>query len=230
MHVGVVRLPHISNFSDFAPLKAMEEVRLSYLEQPSQLAECDLVIVPGSKHSLHDLEFLRRSGFAAALQEYVGTVPIMGICGGLQMLGQHLEDPQGVEGLAGGAAGLGLLPLTTVMAREKTLRRGSWAGAGRWQGQALSGYEMHVGQSRIHSDVEQLCADGLCLWDGSRRVFGTYLHGIFENAANLRLLAGLLRLPLPIVDYQSEKERQLDLLAHTIAEHCDIDAMLEGLL
>ncbi|ADU66416.1 cobyric acid synthase CobQ [Desulfurispirillum indicum S5] len=230
VHVGVVRLPHISNFSDFAPLKAMEEVRLSYLEQPSQLAECDLVIVPGSKHSLHDLEFLRRSGFAAALQEYVGTVPIMGICGGLQMLGQHLEDPQGVEGLAGGAAGLGLLPLTTVMAREKTLRRGSWAGAGRWQGQALSGYEMHVGQSRIHSDVEQLCTDDLCLWDGSRRVFGTYLHGIFENAANLRLLAGLLRLPLPIVDYQSEKERQLDLLAHTIAEHCDIDAMLEGLL
>ncbi|MBW6509787.1 MAG: cobyric acid synthase [Desulfuromonadales bacterium] len=230
LRVGVVRLPHISNFSDFAALKAMEEVHLTYLHNPAELSHCDLVILPGSKYSLHDLDFLQRSGFATSLHAVAGRIPIMGICGGLQMLGERLEDPHGVEGQPGAVQGLGLLPLTTIMARNKTLRKGSWAGMGRWAGQTLSGYEMHVGRSCVASGVEHLSADGLCLWDGSRRIFGTYLHGLFDSAANLRILAELLRLPLPVVDYQNEKERQLNLLAQTLEEHCDIDAMLEGLL
>nr|WP_200890160.1 cobyric acid synthase [Geoalkalibacter subterraneus] len=230
LRVGVVRLPHISNFSDFTPLKAMEEVRLAYLHNPAELSDCDLVILPGSKHSLHDLKFLHHSGFAAALHELTGRIPIMGICGGLQMLGERLEDPHGVEGEPGTAQGLGLLPLTTTMAQEKTLHKGNWAGVGRWEGQNLSGYEMHVGRSCVGSGVEQLSTNGLCLWDGRRRIFGTYLHGLFDSAANLQALSDLLQLSLPVVDYRGEKERQLDLLAKTLEEHCDIDAMLEGLL
>ena len=201
-----------------------------FRSNPAELSDCDLVILPGSKHSLHDLDFLHRSGFAASLQALAGRIPLMGICGGLQMLGERLEDPHGVEGEPGAAQGLGLLPLTTTMAQEKTLLKGSWAGVGRWEGQNLSGYEMHVGRSCVGSGVEQLSTDGLCLWDVRKRIFGTYLHGLFDSAANLRALADLLQLPLPVVDYQNEKERQLDLLAKTLEEHCDIDAMLEGLL
>lgn len=230
LHIGVVRLPHISNFSDFAPLKTMKEVRLTYLHHPAELADCDLIILPGSKHSLHDLNFLKRTGFAGALQGLVGTIPIIGICGGLQMLGERVEDPAGVEGESGTADGLGLLPLTTVMAHTKTLRKGMWSGAGQWSGQTLSGYEMHIGRTAVGSGVEQLGVDNLCLWDHRKRIFGTYLHGFFETATNLAALGQLLHLPLPVVDYRKEKERQLDLLARTLEEHCDIDAMLEGLL
>lgn len=230
IRIGVVRLPYISNFSDFAPLKAMEEVHLAYLHHPADLANCDLIILPGSKHSLHDLAFLHRSGLAAALHTLAGRIPIMGICGGLQLLGERLEDPLGVEGEPRMADGLGLLPLTTVMAQEKTLHKGSWIGTGRWAGQTISGYEMHVGRTSVGSNIEPLSVDNLCLWDGRRRIFGTYLHGIFESATNLRALADLLQLPLPQVDYQNEKERQLDLLATTLEEHCDINAMLKGLL
>ncbi|WP_224746797.1 cobyric acid synthase [Pelovirga terrestris] len=230
LRVGVVRLPHISNFSDFAPLKAMTQVRLTYLHHPAELAECDLIILPGSKHSLHDLDFLQRSGFATSLQALAGRVPIMGICGGLQMLGERLEDPHGVEGEPGAAEGLGLLPLTTVMGNGKTLRKGVWCGAGQWSGQMISGYEMHVGRTSVGSGVEQLSVDNLCLWDRRKRVFGTYLHGFFETTTNLAALGKLLHLPLQAVDYRIEKERQLDLLAKTLEEHCDIDAMLEGLL
>ena len=230
LHIGVVRLPHISNFSDFAPLRSLEGVRVSYMEKPAQLAECDLIILPGSKHTLHDLDFLRRSGFAAALHGLVGTIPLIGICGGLQMLGERVADPAGVEGAPGAAEGLGLLPVTTTMAPAKTLRKGIWNGAGQWSGHPLSGYEMHVGRTSIGSGVEQLSTDNLCLWDHRKRIFGTYLHGFFETATNLAALGKLLQLPLPVVDYRREKERQLDLLARTLEEHCNIDAMLEGLL
>lgn len=230
LRIGVIRLPHISNFTDFAPLKAVEEVRLTYLNHPAELADCDLIILPGSKHSIHDLNFLKHSGFAAALQTLVGTIPIIGICGGLQMLGERVEDSAGVEGESGAADGLGLLPLTTVMTDAKTLRKGMWSGIGQWSGQTISGYEMHVGRTSVGSGVEQLSVDNLCLWDRRKRIFGTYLHGFFESATNLAALGQLLHQPLPLVDYRKEKERQLNLLARTLEEHCDIDAMLEGLL
>lgn len=230
LHIGVVRLPHISNFSDFAPLKTMEGVRLSYLEHPAKLADCDLIILPGSKHTLHDLNFLKHSGFAGALQGLAGSVPIMGICGGLQMLGERVEDPAGIDGEPGTAEGLGLLPITTVMTTAKTLHKGILCGTGQWSGQSISGYEIHVGRTVVGSGVESLSVDNLCLWDRRKCIFGTYLHGFFETATNLAVLGKLLQLPLPVVDYRKEKERQLDLLARTLEEHCDIDAMLEGLL
>jgi len=170
LRVGVIALPHMANFTDFDALAAEPSVALAFLEDPADVAMAHVLILPGSKQTLDDLQWLRDGGFEPALAAYKG--PMMGICGGFQMLGLSIEDPAGVEssGVPRTMQGLGYLPVRTLMRGEKTVRRV----AGRtdlWGGCSFSGYEIHMGETTPHGDA--IVSSG--------RISGTYIHGLFDD-------------------------------------------------
>jgi len=177
VEIVVVRLPRIANFDDFAPLQAEPGVRLRYVAAPDELGVPDLLILPGSKSTLADLAWLRVSGLGAALLRLSAAgVPILGICGGFQMLGTELDDPDGVEAEAGARAGLGLLAVRTVFAADKATRqvRGEISAAdgffGRLAGLPLDGYEIHLGRTtsalRAFARIRPTPPAPLPLWEG----------------------------------------------------------------
>lgn len=193
--IAVLQLPRISNSTDFEPLQQEPGVRVRFVRAPQEMGQPDLVIIPGTKSTTADLSHLRQTGLAATVCGLAqqGT-PIMGICGGFQMLGRSIKDPHGVESNQAEVEGLGLLPVETVFEREKTTRqvRGQVAySLGLLSGAAgleVSGYEIHMGQSR-HDGL--LCAfhvsaeggkphpDGAA--GGQGQIIGTYVHGLFEK-------------------------------------------------
>lgn len=193
LDIAVIRYPHISNFDDFAPLsEAGAAVR--YVRDPAALGVPDLVVLPGSKTTIADLEWLRDVGIGPRLRSLADAgVPILGICGGFQMLGMTLRDPDGVEGPARTVRGLGLLPVsTTFRAAKRTVPvRGRLVDGGALVAERdleLRGYELHVGDTRAsgasHFAV-LIRPDGHGVRDGAvspdGRVIGTYLHGLFED-------------------------------------------------
>ena len=227
LDAAVVRLPRISNFTDFAPLERHPAVGVRYVARPEELGRPDLVLLPGTKSTLDDLRWLRRSGLEAAVQRLAaGGVPVIGICGGYQMLGETLSDPEGTEG-GGTLAGLGLLPVSTVFRREKTRARtaGTFpAGEGFYaplSGTPYEGYEIHMGVS-----------GGLFALSG--RVLGTYLHGLFDSPPLLQALVSLLLRekglegessgPEP-EDLETYKDRQYDRLAAALRASLDMEAV-----
>ena len=192
--VAVVRLPRISNFDDFDPLAAEQDICLRYADAPEQLTGADLIVLPGTKATRNDLAWLREQGFPDAIAAAHRTgVPVVGICGGFQMLGRCIEDPLGVEGPAGVVDGLGMLDVVTGFRRSKVARQsvahvvantGVLTGAG---GTAVAGYEIHAGITAINPGEVALTGD-----DGGQPlgaianqglVFGCYLHGLFANDA-----------------------------------------------
>jgi adenosylcobyric acid synthase len=205
--VAVVAYPRISNLDEFQPLKNVSGVRLVWARTPADLAGADWVVLPGSKSTLADLAWLRQQGLDAAVCAHAsGGGAVLGICGGLQMLGEAIVDPLGVESqhaLACDAPGLGLLPLVTAFGEKKTVRRthtrfGELAGAwGSLSGISVSGYEIHLGETAQHpamaakGDVAQVVLPGGLGWQSGRgNVLGLYLHGLFEDPAVLQALWG----------------------------------------
>jgi adenosylcobyric acid synthase len=233
--IAVIRLPRIANFDDFDPLAAEPGVRLRYVTRLEDLGAPRLIILPGTKATIADLEVLRSSGLAAAvLERHAAGSMVLGICGGFQMLGERLCDPLGVEAPAGtDVAGLGLLPLATTFAAEKVTRRvegsvatsaGAWAGGA---GASLAGYEIHMGttNSAGAGHIDPLLTldgrpDGAVSADGS--VAGCYLHGLFHNdALRQALLTGLGRPEAPARVFG--REREFDRLAQHVRSHLDMD-------
>lgn len=228
LDVAVVRLPRISNFTDFDPLQRHPAVGLRYVNQPEELGRPDLVILPGTKSTLADLRWLRQSGLEAAILKLASRgTPVIGICGGYQMLGRTLSDPLGVEG-GGSLDGMGLLETTTVFSPEKTTTRtvcsfpacrGLFASL---SGCPLEGYEIHMGHS-----------EGLFTVSGS--VLGTYLHGLFDSPQLVERLVGLLMEEKglawqgeePRESLWSYKQRQYDKLAQTLRESLDLEKIYE---
>ncbi|MBI2860484.1 MAG: cobyric acid synthase [Chloroflexi bacterium] len=248
LDIAVIRLPHISNYDDFDPLE--QECRVRYVQSDASLGRPHLVILPGTKSTMSDLEHLRRSGLAEAIavRARSGT-PVIGICGGFQMLGNKVLDPDGVEGGCGEVEGLGLLDVTTRFAPEKSttqVRARVRAGEGLLRGMAgldLSGYEIHMGQSQTGEESafqvfatpagEALRDDGAV----SGLVLGTYIHGLFHNdgfrqalLANLREFSGL---PPKEADSAETREQQYDRLADEVRKSLNMTAvyriMREGL-
>lgn len=186
---AVIRLPFISNFTDFEPLMQRDDVELCYLDQPCDLSGFAFLIIPGSKNTRQDLAWLKETGWdhrIKAFSESGGFVA--GICGGYQILGERIEDPHGVEGTAGTEAGLGLLPVTTVMKAPKTTTLSRFT----YDGMEGSGYEIHMGTTTRHGGealVSVLERNSLPAGDqdgcraSSGRVMGTYMHGIFDSPA-----------------------------------------------
>jgi adenosylcobyric acid synthase len=190
LRVAVVALPHMSNFTDFDPLAAELSVALAYVTRLEELEHADVIVLPGSKQTIDDLEWLERSGLASFLLER--QMPTIGICGGFQMLGTRIDDPAGIEngGRPGGREGLGLLPIRTVLTSEKVTRPVTGK-APQVFGQPLQtpefrGYEIHVGETVYADGAERFAEigakpDGAVSPDG--RVLGTYSHGIFDDDA-----------------------------------------------
>lgn len=231
--VAVVRLPHIANFTDFAPLEADPAIELRYAGRPAELAGAALVVLPGSKDMLADLRWLEASGFAEALRRHVARGGRLGgICGGFQMLGRAVEDPRGLEG-GGRAEGLGCLPLTTVLVPGKVTRRVHARLAE--SGEGFEAYEIHVGRTRAGAGLSPFAlveAEGGVRPDGGvspdRRVWGTYLHGLFDSGAVRRaVLAGLSPVEATVpCDYRALREREYGRLAAHVREHVDLPALL----
>ena len=230
LRVVVPVFPRISNHTDFDPLRYHPQVDLTYVGPGETPPAADLVILPGSKSVRSDLGWLRQHGWVEYLERhlrYGGRV--MGICGGFQILGRTIADPLGLEGASGESAGLGWLELETVLEAEKQLRNTS--GVLTLEGAEVRGYEIHAGVSRGRAlenptaILEGARPDGALSGDG--RVFGTYLHGIFESptacAAVLRW-AGL-RDPQK-VDYREVRERAIERLADSVEAHLDLGAIL----
>jgi adenosylcobyric acid synthase len=189
--IAVIRIPAIANFDDFDPLACEVGVRVLYIDRPADLAGADAVILPGTKHTLAARRWLAERGFDAALAQFPG--PIVGICGGYQLLGAQISDPLGVEGGGGDLPGLGLLPVTTSFVTEKRTEQIEARSSAPWAPDApLRGYEIHagrtaaVGESALvtitrRSDVPIDEADGSMSADG--RIWGCYIHGLFANTA-----------------------------------------------
>jgi len=207
--IAVIRLPHISNFTDFAPLERHPALGVRYVEQLSDLGKPDLIILPGTKSTMDDLLWLRQNGLEGAVKKMAVQTPVLGICGGYQMLGERLSDPEGAE-RGGEMAGLGLLPCETVFCPEKRrvqVKNGE-----------IEGYEIHMGRTTGPS------ARG--------HIFGTYIHGLFDTGAVTERLADWLLerkglepahcRPQAHRDYQEE---QFDLLAETVRNSLDMEAI-----
>ncbi|MBR5509911.1 MAG: cobyric acid synthase [Lachnospiraceae bacterium] len=240
--IAVVRVPRISNFTDFNPLETMDGVSLRYVKRPQELGNPDMIILPGTKNTMEDLLWMRQTGMeAAVLKEAFRGKLIFGICGGYQMLGETLSDPYGVE--AGGSIkGMGLLPMDTVFAQEKTRTRvtGNFAvlnGAYHTlSGAELEGYEIHMGESILKAEAQtatQLCdgvtgekkTDGTCL----DNICGTYVHGVFDRAEVVESLLkalgekkGIDTAQMKGLDFKVFKETQYDILAAELRKHLDM--------
>lgn len=224
-HIVCPMLSRIANFDDLDPLKAEPAVRLSMIPPGQALpGDADLVILPGTKSTRGDLAFLRAQGWDIDLAAHLRRGgKVLGICGGYQMLGQRIDDPEGHDGSAGSDAGLGHLDIQTVMAPVKTTRQVN----GTAWGQAISGYEIHMGQTSGPDTARPFAtlphADGAIRADG--QVMGTYLHGLFtQDTFRARFLADLG--VTSGLNYGASVDAALDRLAAHLETHVDINALL----
>ena len=214
VNIAVVLLRHMSNFTDFDVLEQDERVHLYYTNNPADIEEADIIILPGSKSTIDDLYHLRRNGMAEAIVKARRRgITVLGICGGYQMMGQSVEDPDGIEGDITNMPGLSLLPIHTTITKEKTTRQVTF----EFNGQKCQGYEIHQGVS--DTDEAILMAD---------HCIGTYIHGILDNAPFvdylLRPYADKVNTEESF-DYQAFKEQQYDRLADYLRRYVDIPAV-----
>lgn len=235
VNVAVVLLRYISNYTDFARLEQDERVHLFYTNNVEELQQADIIIVPGSKSTLSDLYELRRNGVAQAIiRAHRSGKTILGICGGYQILGQEVYDPDGVEGDLTRLPGLGLLPIATEMAAEKVTTQATFTLMD--SDIPCRGYEIHMGRSRVVEGFEASPLvemsdgrlEGYCVGE---RCMGTYLHGILDNEAFIeRLLAPFAeRIKQQGVgqDYATFKEAQYDKLAAHLRQHVDLQRIYQ---
>jgi len=242
IEIAVVRLPKISNFTDFTVFTLMPQVSLRYVSSPNQLGNPDLVILPGTKNTMADLKWLRESGMEAKIKQYAAKGGVVfGVCGGYQMLGQELHDPLGIEE-GGSMVGMGLLDTVTPFAPAKI--RTQLAGHfGKLEGvlctlsgAALSGYEIHMGISESReaplTTLNPLTGDQQPKPDGSSKgnVYGSYVHGIFDSEQAARGIVNALAAHKGIdlseiesLDLGSYKEQQYNKLADALRASLDLE-------
>lgn len=233
--VAVIKLPHISNFTDFDPLGNLEGLDMAYLKQPQSLEGFQAVILPGTKSTRSDLAWLHASGWTDALRRYADHGGhILGICGGYQMLGREVRDPKGVEGPPGKTTGLDLLPVETEMQAPKTTTRTQFT----WNGIQGRGYEIHMGRTHgpekralvsIQSRNQQACDDSDGAVSRNGRVIGTYLHGLFDTPEVTR--CWLTQIGLPAIEPSrlhgpEARDRAYELLAEHARRHLDIPRIM----
>ena len=234
VQIGVIRLPHISNFTDFNPFEQLRCVTVRYVRSLSELDNPDIIILPGSKNTIQDLRWLKKTGLAAVIKEKAakGTI-LIGICGGFQMLGDRIEDPEGVE-CGGSEEGLGLLRVNTVLGGEK--KRAVFDGSivhatgvlSHLAGKRVQGYEIHMGSTYPDGEVYEFTSGqtGYC----RDNIYGSYVHGLFDRA---EIMTSLMEAACRAknkeadikgaVDYAAFKEQQYDILAQTLRQSLDMD-------
>lgn len=233
INIAVVLLRHMSNFTDFTALERMPELNLFYTANAEELAKADIILLPGSKNTMTDLQHIRQEGLAQViLQAADEGKAVYGICGGYQMMGREIRDPHGVEGNIPVMPGLGLLPVVTTLTEEKrTVQTEFYFDK---QAATCQGYEIHMGVS------EQLSGDSLCqLADGSlegckisNKLWGTYMHGILDNKTVLEAIfkANKMQTEVAEFDFLAFKEEQYDKLAAHVRKHVDMDLVYSFML
>ena len=236
--VAVIRIPHISNFTDFDPLLALDGVDLFFLEKVQTLTSFKAVILPGSKNTRFDLQWIKSCGWEEKINEFIaGGGHVLGICGGYQMMGKYVHDPDGLEGKPGSTQGLDLLPVETVLKAPKTTTLTRFY----HQNSKGLGYEIHMGQTRRHggqpffSVVERngiVCqdSDGCVFQD--HKIIGTYIHGLFENPAITRRWLNIIGLPdvtTSALDGLEAKDKEYELLAEFFESYIDVKEIVATL-
>ena len=226
VNVAVVLLRHMSNFTDFNVLERVPEINLFYTANPEEIEQADVVVIPGSKNTIADLEILRKSGLAKAiLNSHANGHAVCGICGGYQMMGSEIHDPNQVEGSVTFMPGLGLLPVVTTLTNEKRTVQSEFTF--RNEPDLCRGYEIHMGETELKggSPLAQLSTgqpDGCFV---NEKTWGTYLHGIFDNVQVIQsiLKACGKETSFQEFDYAAYKSEQYDKLAALLRESCDIE-------
>lgn len=236
LDIAVIRYPRIANFTDVDPFFVEPDCRVRYVSRPEELGQPDLIVLPGSKNTLEDLQFLRETGLAGRILQLhrEQACMLIGICGGYQMLGEWIHDPAGVESPLQSLEGLGLIPMVTTLEQRKTtvLSRG----IARFSGKQieLEGYEIHMGRSIFQQNDSAFIqlengTDGYC--DAQEKRIGTYFHGLFHNDEFRTLLLNKLRVDkglAPIHErpsFVALREQGYDLLADTVRRHVRLDAI-----
>lgn len=238
MRIGGIALPHASNLEDFDPLRAESEVEIAKIERPRDLLGVDAIVIPGTRNTPGDLVWMRENGLFDAIRALARDgVPVVGLCGGYQMLGAHVDDPSGIESSeVGRYDGLGLLSMTTELAAQKERRLVTDAqvvsgnhGMG-WVpevGTVLEGYEIHHGRSIGDPSTVWLGCAGRSLGHGAGRVWGCYLHGLFENDAVRRGWLRSLGVSTDASGWSERLDSELDRWADVVEESLDADALLQ---
>ena len=223
--IAIVRFPRISNFTDFNVFEQNSSVSLRYVTTPEELESADMIILPGSKNTIGDLKWMRQNGIEAMVKKCAEKVPVFGICGGFQMLGKSIDDPDKIEE-GGSINGLGLLDIETVLKSEKTRTQktgylneigGILSGL---SGLEFEGYEIHVGETSGNA------SDIIC----NGNIYGTYIHGIFDKKeiaeTVIKTLADKKGVEISddnLMDYASFKEKEYDRMADILREHLDME-------
>jgi adenosylcobyric acid synthase len=234
--VAVIRLPHISNFNDFNPLLALDQLDVYFLEKLQALTAFRAVILPGSKNTRFDLNWIHATGWSTAITDYVNSGGhVLGICGGYQMMGKTVDDPKGLEGQPGISDGLGLLPIETVLQAPKTTTLTQFS----WNRQPGIGYEIHMGLTtrkgqnplfQISERNQSPCQDEDGCISADSKMMGTYIHGLFENPAILKSWLehiGLNGIDVSAIGGIEARNRQYDLLADHFQKHINIEAIMK---
>lgn len=246
--IAIIRLPRLSNFTDFRVFESMDDVSLRYISKVSDLGNPDMIILPGTKNTMDDLKWLRENGLEAAILKHVDRgILLFGVCGGYQMLGMKVNDPDHVES-GGSLRGMGLLNITTIFEEHKTRTRVE----GKFQtitgdlsllsGMKLTGYEIHMGKTEIGDGVSTLLHiqdtihQGSIKEDGAylENVYGSYVHGIFDEDGVAETIVNAIAQKKGIIRNQNMqksmkeyKEEQYNILANTMREYLDMDKIYE---
>ncbi|WP_029320285.1 cobyric acid synthase [Butyrivibrio sp. AE3004] len=236
--IAVIRLPHISNFTDFNTFEQIEDVSVRYVTRKNELGNPDIIIIPGSKNTIFDLRSIKESGLAdAVIRLAENETCVFGICGGYQMLGRFIDDPYNVEE-GGRAEGLNLLPADTTLLKEKvrTEYEGEVVGATGilcgMEGCMVSGYEIHMGKTKPYENITGFTdkETGYC----KGNVYGTYIHGFFDKKEIAQAVIkkvseknGKRTLADSVMDYSDFKDSQYDILAKGLRESLDMEYIYE---
>lgn len=235
--IAWVRLPHISNSHDIQAWRNDTGLHVHWADTPAELANARAIIIPGTKNTLKDLQWLKAGGLAAIIQERASAgVPIVGICGGYQILGTELHDPTGTGGQSGSAHGLGLIPMRTDFSATKTVSPRT----AHWNGETWESYEIHSGQSRLlgstdippllqlHSPDGSVQPEGACL----DHIWGSYQHGLFDAAAMRRRLvsaAGIEKATISPISRKAQAEQTFEAMADLLEERIDLEKIKQAL-
>jgi adenosylcobyric acid synthase len=234
--IAIIRLPHISNFTDFDPLLDLQGVDVFFIEKPHDLTDFKSVILPGTKNTRWDLRWLKETGWADIIKKYADADGhVLGICGGYQMMGRFVHDPQGLEGTSGTSKGLDFLPVETVLKAPKTTTRTRFL----WKNTEGVGYEIHMGETRrlsgeplfnIFERNHEPCQteDGCEMHDS--KLMGTYIHGMFDSPEITKKWLNTIGLDHIEVPYENRfiaKDNAYDLLAAHFEHHMNIEAIFD---
>lgn len=232
LDIAIIRIPRMSNFTDFAPLEAHEVIGARYVQSAEELHNPDMVIIPGTKSTMDDLLWMRQNGIESAIQKLASSgTPVLGVCGGYQMMGEKLSDPYHIEGDLEEMHGMGLLPTETTFTNLKTRTRFTAdVKAKDFEGAKLDGYEIHMGESIVKGDPFLTLENGKDDGCACGTNFGTYLHGLFDTGELTEKLVkylcdrkGIEYSEAAPISHSTYVEKQYDILADVVRAAMDFD-------